>query len=85
MVFWFGTCFANGRSTMKDISNRMWLVIVGVAVAVIVTLTTFIWTEPQPMGNERKSLNPSGNKTVSPKIGQEALRYLLPTTLPRRN
>lgn len=63
----------------------MWLVILGVAVAVIVTLTTLIWTEPRPMGEKRNFPNSTGGKTVSPKIGHEALRYLLPAMLPRRN
>ena len=68
---------------MKNFTDRMWLVILGVAVAIIVTLTTIVWSEPSGdrTGGGRVGVKPVP-QTMAPKIAVEALHIIVKTTLP---
>ncbi len=64
---------------MNKYGDRLWLVILGVAVAILVTLTTIYWTVP--------SVERSGTATprskqaphvVLPKIGKEVIKFITP-------
>jgi hypothetical protein len=76
-------CFVNGISfaesmNMKNFSDRMWLVILGVAVAILVTLTTIVWSEPagERTGSGRIGVKPVP-QAVAPKIGLVTLHSAL--------
>ena len=68
---------------MKNFTDRMWLVILGVAVAILVTLTTMVWSEPsgERTGSGRVGVKPVP-QAVAPKIAVEALHIIVKSTLP---
>jgi len=65
--------------TMKPFQNRTWLILLGVAVAILVTLTTVFWNEPAPASSGAGSgvSSPSSNRAILPKIGAELSRHLI--------
>ncbi len=64
---------------MNKYADRLWLVILGVAVAILVTLTTIYWNVPSA---ERSGTRTPQVKTtphvVIPKIGKEVIKFLVP-------
>ena len=67
---------------MKNFTDRMWLVILGVAVAILVTLTTIVWSEPagERTGGGRVSGKPVP-QAVTPRIAVESLRIIAKSAL----
>ncbi|MBL7849519.1 MAG: hypothetical protein JNN04_01365 [Cyclobacteriaceae bacterium] len=64
---------------MKSFQDRIWLILLGVLVAILVTLTTVYWNESESTssGSEAGVSRPSGNRAVLPKIGTELSRQLI--------
>jgi hypothetical protein len=62
---------------MKSFKDRTWLIILGVAVAILVTLTTLSWNEPAPASSGSGVSSPSTNRAVLPKIANELSRHLI--------
>lgn len=60
---------------MKLFQDRIWLVLLGVAVAILVTLTTVFWNEPsaRQSGTDGGSAKPATPRTLVPKITTQVL------------
>ena len=85
-VLYDGTPFACKKADMKSLPERIWLVLLGVAVAILVTLTTLYWSEPATTasGSEAGVSRPAGNRAVLPKIGTELTRQLIKPLIPSK-
>lgn len=64
---------------MKSLQDRIWLILLGVAVAILVTVTTVFWNEPAPTsrGSESGVTKPARSRTLLPRIGSEFSRHLI--------
>jgi hypothetical protein len=64
---------------MKTLQDRIWLILLGVVVAVLVTLSTVYWNESHSpsAGSEGGVSRPAGNRAVVPKIVTELSRQLI--------
>ncbi len=63
---------------MKTFSDRIWLVLLGIAVAIVVMLTTFYWNKPAESRSTEK-LNPAGtshNRAVMPRLASDMIKSL---------
>ncbi|MDZ4716436.1 MAG: hypothetical protein SH819_13310 [Cytophagales bacterium] len=70
---------------MKNLSYRIWLIILGVAVALVIALTTSFWRAPDGAPSEAGQAQPSsGKKTFLPKIAVDAVQYFFPRIIPGR-
>lgn len=71
---------------MKTFSDRIWLVLLGIAVAVVVLLTTFYWNKPgQSRSSEVNSSTASHSRAVLPWLGTEVLKSFKPRPSVRNN
>lgn len=63
---------------MKSLQDRIWLILIGVAVAVLVTLTTLYWNEPTAgrSGAEAGMTKPSTARAILPKLSAQVLDAL---------
>lgn len=61
---------------MKSFSDRIWLVLLGIAVAIVVLLTTFYRSHPAPArSSERVSPGKTSHtQTVMPRLTSELLK-----------
>ena len=66
---------------MKNFTDRMWLVILGVAVAILVTLTTIVWSEPSGERTGRRVGVKPVPQAMAPKIAVESLRIIAKSAL----
>lgn len=69
---------------MKLFQDRIWLVLLGVAVAILVTLTTVFWNEPTALqgGADPSNSRTSTGKTWMPRItGKIIQAFPSPTQL----
>lgn len=74
-----GILFAN-ENTMKSLQDRIWLVLLGVAVAVLVLLTTVFWSEPSARsGSDAGNGKTTAQRTLIPKISTQVLKALGPS------
>jgi len=66
--------------TMKSLQDRFWLVLLGVAVAVLVALTTIYRKDPSTSrtGTDGSSLKPAPQRTMVPRIGAQVLKAITP-------
>lgn len=71
--------------TMKSFTDRIWLILLGVAVAILVTLTTVFWNGPSgaSAGSGAGQSRPASNRATLQKIGSELSRHLVRPLLPR--
>jgi hypothetical protein len=61
---------------MKSIPDRIWMVVLGIAVAVIVAVTTIYWSKPLTSRDSSTNPGTSGSpKALIPKIGGELLPF----------
>lgn len=60
---------------MKTLTDRLWLVLLGIAVAVLVTLTTIVWSGPlKRSGAMKPSRTTAAPHTVLPRISAKVLQ-----------
>lgn len=64
---------------MKPFADRIWLIVLGVAVAILVTLTTVFWNEPAATsaGSSTGVSNPAPSRALLPRIGTDLSRHLI--------
>jgi len=68
---------------MNKYSDRIWLVLLGVAVAVLVLMTTMFWSSPTTMRSGASlPANPTANQAKAPKIVIETLNSLSKSVSP---
>lgn len=65
---------------MKSFQDRIWLVLLGVAVAILVTLTTVYWNKPTTgsAGSDPGTGKPASQRTMAPKLGTQFLKVFKP-------
>ena len=67
-------------NAMKSLQDRFWLVLLGVAVAILVTLTTIYWKDPTSSrtGTDGGTVKPTSQRTVVPRLGTQVIKALTP-------
>jgi len=63
---------------MKSFSDRAWLILLGIAVAIVVLLTTFYWSHPAA-SRSSEQITPgktSHTQTILPRLGSELMKTL---------
>lgn len=76
IVFNVGIGFVKRTGTMKSFSDRIWLVLLGIAVAIVVLLTTFYWSNPAS-SRSSEQITPgktSQTQTILPRLSTEILK-----------
>lgn len=65
---------------MKTFQDRFWLVLLGVAVAVLVALTTVYWKEPSASrsGADSRRSSPSASRALVPKLTTRMVQLVIP-------
>lgn len=59
---------------MKSIPDKIWIVVLGIAVAVIVAVTTMYWSKPISSRDSSTNPGPTGSqRALIPKVGGEIL------------
>lgn len=63
---------------MKSFQDRIWLVLLGVAVAILVTLTTVFWNEPTAHRRSTDSgpAQPSSSQALIPRLAGPLIQLL---------
>lgn len=66
---------------MKTYPDRLWLVLLGVAVAILVMLTTIFWTPTQARSGATMSPSKPTAQSVAPRIGNELVKFFRKSSL----
>ena len=74
--FGVGIWFALENDIMKRLSERMWSLILGIAVAIIVALTTLSWNSPVPPQKANIKSGISNDNATIHKIAVDFLRFV---------
>lgn len=65
---------------MNRHADRFWLVVLGVAVAIAVLMTTLVWSRPgNPRSGAVPTVAPAPNRTSAPRIGAKLLNVVKKT------
>jgi len=73
---------------MRTYPDRIWLVLLGVAVAILVTLTTIFWNGQTELGRDQSgtgvkpAAKPSG-QTILPRLAKKLVHNVQTSTLKR--
>jgi hypothetical protein len=66
---------------MKTYPDRLWLVLLGVAVAILVMLTTIFWTPTQARSGATMNPSKPTAQSLAPRIGNELVKFFRKTSL----
>lgn len=67
---------------MKTLTDRLWLVLLGIAVAVLVTLTTIVWSGPMKRsGTVKPASTTLAPQTILPRIATKILQVFSPEVI----
>lgn len=77
MAYALGICFGDGQSVKLTASHRDLLLILGIVVAIIISITTWLHDTNQKSSQITPPLSPKVNSTPVKKIGQAVFKLTL--------